>query len=132
MSQNINSKAYWDQRFASNDWEEKNGRMQTEKIAKGQIKHFSISNDFDGTIMDFGCGLGDAIPVYWLNFLKAKLMGIDISQIAIDKCNEKYGEMATFIQGDFKSAPEVDVIIASNVFEHRNKANRTAGCHDNK
>jgi SAM-dependent methyltransferase len=68
--------------------------------------------------LDFGCGLGDAIPVYKENFPHAKLAGIDISQSAIEKCCERYGTIASFMQGDHNSVPDADIIIASNVFEH--------------
>ena len=118
MSVNINTKEYWNQRFSSNDWEEKQGRQQTESFARGQIGHLKIPADFDGTILDFGCGLGDAIPIFRQAFPKAKLIGMDISQSAVDKCNERFGGMATFMQGDYKNTPSVDVIISSNVFEH--------------
>jgi SAM-dependent methyltransferase len=118
MHENINTKEYWESRFSSNDWEEKRGRWQTESFARGHIEHLNIPSDFKGTILDFGCGLGDAIPVYQEAFPKAKLMGIDISQSAIDKCNNKYGHLALFMQGDYTNTPNVDVIIASNVFEH--------------
>jgi SAM-dependent methyltransferase len=78
----------------------------------------NIPEDFDGTILDFGCGLGDAIPIYRQAFPKAKFIGMDISQTAIDKCHDSFGSMATFMQGDYKDTPEVDIIISSNVFEH--------------
>ena len=118
MSVNINTKEYWDDRFSSDDWEKKRGRWQTESFAKGQIKRLNIASDFTGALLDFGCGLGDAMPIYKENFPYAELIGMDISQSAIDKCRDKYNEIATFMQGDHSSTPEVDVIIASNVFEH--------------
>jgi len=118
VSMNINTKEYWDNRFSSNDWEKKRGIWQTESFAKGQVKHLNIASDFRGTLLDFGCGLGDAMPIYKANFPYAKLIGIDISQSAIDKCRDKYKEIAMFMQGDHSNFPKVDVIIASNVFEH--------------
>ena len=45
-------------------------------------------------------------------------MGLDISEVAIKKCNEHYGHLATFISGTNGDVPIVDIIIASNVFEH--------------
>jgi SAM-dependent methyltransferase len=119
MTENINSQDYWDRRFASGDWEAKNGRWQTQCFAKGQIPHLNIPRDFGGTILDFGCGLGDAIPVYREHFPKARLMGMDISSQAVDLCRRKHGEWATFLQGRAENVPEgIDVIIASNVLEH--------------
>lgn len=115
---NINIKFYWDNRFANGDWEYKLERNQTRKFAGSQIKHLDISRDFKGTILDFGCGLGDAFLIYKKAFPKAKLMGLDISEVAIKKCNEHYGHLATFISGTNGDVPIVDIIIASNVFEH--------------
>lgn len=118
MSNNINTKSYWNDRFASGDWEDKNGRLQTTQFALSQIQFIGLSAQFEGTILDFGCGLGDAIPVYNKHYPKAKLLGLDHSESAISLCRMKYGEMAEFICGDVKEVPNVDVIIASNVLEH--------------
>lgn len=114
---NINTKKYWDDRFIE-DWERKKGRVQTENFAREQIKYFDIEKDFSGSILDFGCGLGDAIPVYKENYPNAKISGVDISTTGIEKCNKRYGEIANFIAGSYDDVPEVDVIISSNVFEH--------------
>lgn len=115
---NINSKEYWDTRFSTGDWEKHGGRSQTTSFALGQMPMLKIQSDFSGTILDFGCGLGDAIPVYHKYFPHAKLIGLDISESGIDICKKKYGNIADFIQGDYLSTPVADVIIASNVFEH--------------
>jgi len=118
-NENINTQSYWEERFSSGDWENSQGRQQTENFAKAQIQYLHIDNSFTGTILDFGCGLGDAIPIYRENFPQANLIGIDISHSAIELCRDKYGEIATFIQGNHKNIPDnVDVIIASNVLEH--------------
>lgn len=115
---NINTKSYWDNRFKSGDWENKSGRKQTQDFATSQIVNFNIPANFSGSILDFGCALGDAIPIYKKHFPFAQLYGIDISEDAIKKCREQYGELATFIQGTHEDVPPVDIIIASNVFEH--------------
>jgi hypothetical protein len=118
MNENVNTQSYWNRRFSSGDWEAQKGRFQTENFARGQTRFIKLSSDFEGALLDFGCGLGDAIPIYRQNYPKATLMGIDISNAAIDICQEKYGSIAEFISGDFTCVPEVDAIIASNVFEH--------------
>jgi hypothetical protein len=84
--------------------------------------------DFEGTLVDFGCGLGDAMPVYREHFPKAKLIGVDISQSAIDICRTRYGTFAAFAQGDCESVPTADVIIASNVLEHLTDDREAARC----
>lgn len=118
MKENINTRTYWEHRFSSGDWEEKQGRSQTVSFAKRQVPYLQLGADFEGTLLDFGCGLGDAMSIYKSKFPKAKLVGIDISQSAIDSCRDKYGSIASFMQGDYESVPDVDIIICSNVLEH--------------
>ena len=77
-----------------------------------------ISKDFSGTILDFGCGLGDAFPLYKNAYPNATLIGVDISEEAIIKCEKSYGNIASFICGTELDTPKVDIIISSNVFEH--------------
>jgi SAM-dependent methyltransferase len=118
MQQAINTEEYWNRRFCTGDWEEKGGRRQTRLFAKEQVGHLNLSSAFCGTILDFGCGLGDAIPVYKRYFPKAQFIGLDCSDHAINLCKETYGDIAIFIQGNHIDTPNVDIIIASNVFEH--------------
>ncbi len=118
MSKNINTKEYWDRRFSTQDWEKKSGRQQTRAFAEEQCKRLDITTSFNGTITDFGCGLGDAIPVYKRFFPNAVLRGIDISTEAINKCREVYGSLADFEQGTEREVKCSDVMISSNVFEH--------------
>jgi len=115
---NINTKEYWERRFATGDWEEKLGREQTALFAQTQVRYLRIPSDFSGTILDFGCGLGDAMPVYRATYRHASLIGMDISGAAVAKCKDRYGDIAQFVQGGYTDVPKVDVIIASNVFEH--------------
>lgn len=116
---NVNTKEYWDRRFSANgDWESCGGREQTRAFAETQVRHLPISAGFRGSILDFGCGLGDGIPVYHRSYPMAQLHGIDLSVEAITKCREVYGSMASFVAGDHTTVPNVDIIIASNVMEH--------------
>ncbi len=115
---NINTLGYWNRRFSSGDWEEKGGRQQSSLFAKAQVDLLRIGPDFRGKVLDFGCGMGDAMPVYRSRFPSATLVGLDLSPAAIGQCRAAYGQFATFLAGDHTCAPEADVIIASNVFEH--------------
>jgi SAM-dependent methyltransferase len=115
---NINSIGYWDNRFGSGDWEQKHGSSQTKAFAESQIRYFDLPSDFDGTLLDFGCGLGDSIPVYRKYFPFAKLIGLDFSEKAIELCIKRNGDIAEFVHGDYSSVPKVDIIVASNIFEH--------------
>lgn len=115
---NMNTKEYWEQRFSSGDWEDRRGRKQTADFARAQVPRFGLPKDFSGKLLDFGCGLGDAIPVYREAFLDARLQGLDISVSAIEQCRHLYGRIATFSAGTHLDVGKVDVIVASNVFEH--------------
>ena len=115
---NINTAEYWDSRFASGDWEEKKGCQQTIAFAKEQVTKLGLPKSFAGSILDFGCGLGDAFQIYKRMFPNAKLIGIDHSIDGINKCKQKYSHLADFIHGSIEDVPLVDVIISSNVFEH--------------
>ena len=115
---NINTKDYWNSRFGTGDWAEKGGFTQTRLFAEAQLPVLRIPSDFTGSICDFGCGAGDAFPVYHQAWPQAKLFGIDFSAAAIELCAQRYGQIAEFICGDIRAVPEVDVIICSNVLEH--------------
>lgn len=115
---NINSQLFWDRRFSSGDWESDDGRSQTTYFAIMQTRNFRIPRDFYGCILDFGCGLGDAFPVYRQKYPAAKLVGVDFSSAAIEKCIASYESIADFICTDHYKCPEAEVIITSNVLEH--------------
>ncbi len=118
MSDNKNSSEYWDDRFGSGDWTDEGGRDQTRNYAHTLSEQWSLTQDFTGTVMDFGCALGDAIPVYQAALPKARFLGLDHSGDAVEKCRQVYGELAEFQRGDQDDVPEVDVIIASHILEH--------------
>jgi SAM-dependent methyltransferase len=115
---NINTESYWNSRFISGDWGNKGGRTQTMAFARSIVRRMNLTPDFSGTIVDFGCGTGDAMPVYAEAFPKAKLIGLDFSTVAIDLCKKGYSNLADFVCGDFTATPDADIIIASNIFEH--------------
>lgn len=115
---NINTADYWNNRFGSGDWEDRGGRSQTRQFAIAQIGRLQVGRDFQGLLCDFGCGAGDAFPIYRDAFPNARLVGVDFAAPAINLCLEKYGEFASFICGDVDSVPESDLIVSSNVLEH--------------
>jgi SAM-dependent methyltransferase len=114
---NINTKEYWENRFNSGSWN-KSGQRQTLEYAKANVTNLNIDKNFAGSILDFGCAMGDAISIYNDAFPKAKLSGIDVSGTAIKYCKERWGNLASFYSGDFSNVPAMDIIIASHVMEH--------------
>jgi len=115
---NINTRDYWEERFATGDWEAKGGIQQTVWFAETLVRYLNTSPSFSGSILDFGCGLGDAIPIYREHFPHASLIGVDITQASIEKCRQRYGDIAQFVQCDYAEVPEADVIVSCAVFEH--------------
>ena len=113
-----NTREYWEQRFGTGDWEDVDGREQTREFARAQVRRFPLPRTFDGLLVDFGCALGDAIPVYAERYPAARLVGIDWSESAIARCRERYGELAEFVCGSVEETPPADVIVCSNVLEH--------------
>mgnify|MGYP005652532887 CR=1 FL=1 len=115
---NINTLEYWEKRFSSGYWDEVGGRNQTRDFAIRQIALLGIDRNFSGKLLDFGCGLGDAFPIYKANFPLAKLVGVDFSPAAIEQCKKRYGAFADFYCYDHASCPHANIIITSNVLEH--------------
>jgi len=115
---NVNTPSYWNHRFASGDWDAKGGREQTQHFARANVARMGLPADFDGVILDFGCGLGDAMPVYREHYRHASLIGVDITEAAVVKGREKYGDIAEFINCDYHDVPSADVIVSCAVFEH--------------
>ena len=118
MSFKVNSREYWENRFRSFDWRNKGGDRQSFIHAKKYIRFLNIPKDFDGIICDFGCAEGDAFVVYKKYFPKAKLVGIDFSENAINFAKKKYGQLGEFVVGDATVVPKCDIIICSHIFEH--------------
>ena len=115
---NINSLDYWNRRFVTGDWARLDGHQQTRSFAEAQVPLYGLPRDFAGSLCDFGCGAGDAFPVYKAAFPRASLTGIDFSAGAIELARERHGSIAAFVCGDIRAVPRFDVIVCSNVLEH--------------
>jgi|GEM_PF-4698882 len=111
----INSKKYWDHRFSSN-WEIQNGRTQSVLFASG----FALTNIAQTikpkSVLDFGCGLADSMPVLNMTFPKAELFFYDFSSIAMKKAIITYSNLAKGYKLTEKKTFEL--VYSSNVIEH--------------
>lgn len=114
----INSRQYWDARFASGNWQQNGGNTQTSQFAQAQVKRLMLAENFSGSIVDFGCGEGDALPVFHRSWPQAGLTGVDFSEAAIQVARARYGMFSAFVVGSQHECPPADVIVASNVMEH--------------
>lgn len=119
----INSKAYWENRFET-DWNEHEGNAQTAFFAKllcEQLpENFVEEVKMEGySVCDMGCAEGDAIPAL-CERLGLNVDGMDFSETAIRKAKEKYPS-SNFWTGDLlalSTEKKYDVVISSNVLEH--------------
>jgi 2-polyprenyl-3-methyl-5-hydroxy-6-metoxy-1,4-benzoquinol methylase len=114
----VNSEEYWDWRFESGDWVANGAREQSRAFALAQTKLFPIRRNFSGVLLDFGCALGDAFPVYRTRYPNATFIGVDFSSQAIEQCRDTYGQLAAFLCASHKDCPSAEVIVCSNVLEH--------------
>ena len=123
MSAEINSKEYWDERFGSGDWDEKEGREQSlfsYKLAlslmpnwlKAEIKNDGLS------VLDLGCAEGEGVDLFGREFSSSSVSGADISAAAIEKAREYYPDFRFFESDINNITGEFDVIFSSNTLEH--------------
>jgi len=119
----INSKEYWDERFSSGDWEQKEGREQSlffYRIALSLMPDW-LKNDINKnslSIIDLGCAEGEGVNLFGENFKSSRVCGSDISAAALEKARGYYPKYS-FIECDINNIPEsFDMVFSSNTLEH--------------
>jgi SAM-dependent methyltransferase len=117
---NPNTRTHHEKAYAPGGvWDQNQGRRQTRLFAEYFHRHIKVPIDGQFSVLDVGCGLGDAIPVWHRRYPQAKLFGSDIAQMAVDRCAETYGSLANFFRASFEEIQGYwDVIFCSNVLEH--------------
>ena len=81
FSFNLNSKAYWNERFAQM------GQRWRDKDYYAILEYLPRNASF--TLLDVGCALGDGCQLIKAQFPNANITGIDISDFAIAKARSK-------------------------------------------
>ena len=100
-------------------FDQNNGRRQTRLFAEAFHRHVKVPLRPDFSLLDVGCALGDALPVWRRAYPEARLHGCDFSRTAIRRCQEAYGSIAQFLCASFEEISDhYDVIYCSNVLEH--------------
>jgi len=115
--ENINNCNYWNDRF-STDWTGKGGDVQTEEHILTLLPFLRLPRNYEGTIMDFGCAIGNGMPILRRYFPKARFIGVDYSRTAISQCIRRYGDLAEFVCNEDSEIPHADIIISLHVIEH--------------
>lgn len=109
----LNSSVYWDSRFYVN-WEASGGRLQTALFATAFVlldKEFTPKS-----ILDYGCGCGDSLPVLKMKYPQAELYYYDMSTVAMQKAKLHYKKIARELGAS--SEKRFDLVYCSNVIEH--------------
>lgn len=119
----INSAAYWEDRFLSQDWKTNHGPEQSLAFAQVAydlmpdfLKHDLQTNQW--TVVDLGCAEGDGTAHLAKLFPSCNFVGIDFSKAAIDQASKKYHNCTFKVVDIYKEIPEADVLFSSNVLEH--------------
>lgn len=122
MSEIINSKEYWEKRFAEKDWEINEGREQTSffyNLLFKMLPQWIISDIINNkmTIADLGCAEGQGTAILSERFGN-NVTGTDASPSAIETARKLYKDIR-FEVGDLLHMSEIyDVCVISNVLEH--------------
>ena len=100
-------------------WDQNQGANQTRLFAECFHKHSRIPFTAEFSVLDIGCALGDALPVWKMHYPQARLFGCDVAESAISRAKDRYGAIAKFFLAGFEDLQgRWDVIYCSNVMEH--------------
>jgi Methyltransferase domain len=116
---NPNTRNRWEVDFGKGAlWEQNQGPDQTRRFAEGFHRHCQIPwQEF--SMLDVGCALGDALPVWHEKYPCARLAGCDVAESAVQRCRERHGDIAEFFRASFEEIEGFwDIIYCSNVLEH--------------
>lgn len=114
---NINTSGFWDDVYADTEkikWYHKQGTNYMMSIRP----FLGLNEDYQGTLLDFGCGMGAGVTVLRKAFPNAKIIGVDHSPMGIKYCQKNYGDIADFLCAEAADVPKAEIMISSHVMEH--------------
>ena len=126
----VNSREYWEHRFAT-DWDALGGPAQTHYFGRlfGEILPLPIRawiSEHARSVLDWGCGTGEAAAFLQSLFPYASVTGLDFSPTAISRAAAKYPEVR-FTSASLDELDEYfDLIFVSNTLEHFDEPWRVA------
>ena len=87
------------------------------RLFLGRLSELNISV---GSFLDFGCGIGNAIPLLRKELFQAKLVGVDLSLHSIDIARERYLPLGVefYTVENFRPDESFDVVYCNGVFHH--------------
>ncbi|MHB9052839.1 MAG: class I SAM-dependent methyltransferase [Thermoleophilia bacterium] len=77
-----------------------------------------LHGDYDGNILDYGCGVGMLSASMAKYLPRAKLSGYDVSAASIGKTSDKIAAKGLFTHDISKLGVDYDLIVLSNVLHH--------------
>src|SRR5579872_1702768 len=119
----INSVGYWNRRFFE-DWIAKGGRRQTEFFAELCVRELPewLTAELRArraSIFDYGCALGDALPVWRREYPHSPISGGDVAQVGLGLARALHPDFAFADIGAIAAGePLADLIYCSNTLEH--------------
>ncbi len=119
----INSGDYWEERFASGDWDKSEGREQSIFFYELAVNNFPFWLGEDAlknrlSVCDIGCAEGEGVNVLGKYFTESEITGTDISEAALEIAGKRYPKYK-FVKEDINDfRGEFDIIFSSNTLEH--------------
>lgn len=120
----VNDHEYWNERYATGDWEKYGGDQQAEFFAEVAMNAFPEwlvrkMNEESLTVRDYGCARGTGTAMLAKHFPSCMVTGIDFSEDAIEFAKERF-TYCDFETGDLYTMdlPPCDMVFSSNTLEH--------------
>ncbi len=87
-----------------------------------ELTRAGVDVDMPLRLMDFGCGVGASMPHARQYFVRANLLGVDVSQESLEQARGRHGELASFMCLEDGQLParalSLDAAYAMCVFHH--------------
>lgn len=120
----VNDHEYWNERYATGDWEKYGGDQQAAFFAELAMNAFPEwlvrkMNEEALSVRDYGCARGSGTAFLAKHFPTCMFTGIDFSEDAIAFAKEQFNN-CDFETGDLYTMelPPCDVVFSSNTLEH--------------
>jgi SAM-dependent methyltransferase len=122
----VNSRAYWDARFASGSWEQQRGYEQTAYFASELLAQIpeGVHEELQGMtrplLVDWGCAHGEGVLALSNAFPRAMVWGYDFSTSAVARAAAHVVNRANvaFTAQEELLPAAFDLVVCSNVLEH--------------
>lgn len=109
--------------FKGVDWPNEEDTLKRYKIMLDIIKFDIKRENKDFTLLDFGCGLGHMYDYIKKKNLNITYAGLDISDMFIQKCREKYPSNIFYkidmLKDEKNSIPQYDYIVMNGVLTEK-------------